>query len=393
MRRLNKIWPKEANMHRTCMLMITHSCNLNCTYCYEQYKSKNKMSFEIAKSLILKDAQIVKKQKKFKGLEIDLMGGEPMTNFQLVKELVEWAETGVINVPWIFFMTTNGTLFTDEHKQWFKRHRSSIECAVSYDGTPKMQQDNRGSNSTQIDLNFFLKTWKKQGVHLTISKSTLPYLADGILTLQRKNIPVEIALAEGIKWNELDAELYAKQLHILCDAYIKDDKLIPVNILTRQLDIVIPEKDKRKMKKFCGAGTHMITYDTNGKSYACHMFSPIVLGPKANKTNLLDFKSSAFAEDPDCQKCCLKHFCPTCAGFNYRYRNNPAIRDKYKCKLHLYEAIISADFQLKLIANNCRKLTDEDALYAESALKAKKILQNINIEKYPFTIKENTTCK
>lgn len=162
MRRLNKIWPKEVSMHRICMLMITHSCNLNCTYCYEQYKSKNKMSFEIAKSLILKEAQIVKKQKKFKGLEIDLMGGEPMTNFPLVKELVEWAETGAINVPWIFFMTTNGTLFTDEHKQWFKRHRSSIECAVSYDGTPQMQQNNRGSNSTQIDLNFFLKTWKNK---------------------------------------------------------------------------------------------------------------------------------------------------------------------------------------------------------------------------------------
>lgn len=35
----NSLWEKEQEMRRTCMLMITHKCNLNCSYFYEGFKS------------------------------------------------------------------------------------------------------------------------------------------------------------------------------------------------------------------------------------------------------------------------------------------------------------------------------------------------------------------
>ena len=34
---------------RTCMLVITHQCNLNCRYCYESFKSRKAMPFDLAK--------------------------------------------------------------------------------------------------------------------------------------------------------------------------------------------------------------------------------------------------------------------------------------------------------------------------------------------------------
>ena len=108
-----------------------------------------------------------------------------------------------------------------------------------------------------------------------------------------------------------------------------------------------PKKDKKKIEKFCGAGTYMTTYDVDGKSYGCHMFSPIVLGCKAVEKNKIDYKCSSFALDAICMNCILKHFCPTCAGFNYKYRDSFSTKDKSKCALHFQEAIVSANFQIK----------------------------------------------
>lgn len=45
---------------RICMLMITHACNLNCTYCYERFKDNSMMSFETAQKCILKEIDFVK---------------------------------------------------------------------------------------------------------------------------------------------------------------------------------------------------------------------------------------------------------------------------------------------------------------------------------------------
>ena len=71
------------------MLMVTHACNLNCAYCYELYKKNAYMKSDLAKELILREAQFVKESDQFDELEIDFMGGEPFMNFPLIKEIVE----------------------------------------------------------------------------------------------------------------------------------------------------------------------------------------------------------------------------------------------------------------------------------------------------------------
>ncbi len=58
------------------MLMVTHGCNLNCTYCYEKFKNGAKrMSIDLAKEIILKEIEIVKADERFEELEVDFMGG------------------------------------------------------------------------------------------------------------------------------------------------------------------------------------------------------------------------------------------------------------------------------------------------------------------------------
>ena len=110
-------WDFEGSARRrTCMLIVTHACNLNCTYCYETYKQNAYMELNLAKDIISREASFVSENDSFDELEIDFMGGEPLMNFSLIKDVVEWLEKGAITVPWVCFATTNGTLLTDEIK-------------------------------------------------------------------------------------------------------------------------------------------------------------------------------------------------------------------------------------------------------------------------------------
>lgn len=385
-------WTRKPDEQiRVCMLMITHSCNLNCTYCYEEFKSAKKMDFELAKSIILKEVEYVKRNKNLKGLEIDLMGGEPLTNFPLIKELVEWAESGSIDVPFLFFITSNGTLFDDERKEWFREHRDTIVVGVSYDGTPEMQRKNRNTHDDQIDMEFFYKTWPFQEFHMTISQDTLPHLAEGILEIQRKGYKITASLAQGVDWSEYDAGIYDEQLQLLAEAYLNDISLPPVNILGTPISVLTSaEVQLRTQERFCGTGSGMITYDTDGKAYGCHMFSPIVLGHRALELNRESSPCAGAFEDSYCKACVLKLNCPTCAGFNYRYRGDVSKRDHRWCKMIYVQMKRACEFQIKAIANHLNDLGDYDASLAEQALKAYPILhaEDLAEQKGPYLYME-----
>ncbi|MBR6150071.1 MAG: 4Fe-4S cluster-binding domain-containing protein, partial [Lachnospiraceae bacterium] len=136
---------------------------------------------DMAKNIISKEAEFVEADNKYDEIEIDFMGGEPLMNFKMIKGIVEWLEEGAIKIPWICSGTTNGTLLTEELKNWLREHKESLVLCASYDGTSKMQSANRGTETRSIDLDFFHELWPNQPFHMTISKETLPTLAEGIL--------------------------------------------------------------------------------------------------------------------------------------------------------------------------------------------------------------------
>lgn len=272
------------------MLMVTHACNLNCTYCYETHKKNAYMDLSLAKEIISREAQLVNESEQFDKMEIDFMGGEPLINFPLIKEIVEWLEKGIIAVPWICFATTNGTLLTDEIKDWLREHKNNIILGASYDGSSQMQSTNRATDKYNVDLAFFHELWPIQPLHMTISKETLPTLAEGVLDMQERGHKVEGGLAEGLNWTIEDAIMYREQLSILKDAYLKNPTLTP--------------------------------FDIDGKKYGCHMFTPLVLGKNALLADAVEWDSPESIADDYCKNCVLRGFCSTCPGFNYKYRGH-----------------------------------------------------------------------
>lgn len=381
-------WGYEGSVRRrTCMLMVTHACNLNCTYCYESHKKNAYMNVNLAKEIILREAKFVKDSGQFDELEIDFMGGEPLMNFPLIKEIVEWLETGVIDVPWICFATTNGTLLNDEIKFWLREHKDSINLGASYDGNSQMQSANRGTDKYNLDLDFFRELWPHQSLHMTISKETLPTLAEGVLDIQARGYNVDAALAQGVDWTIEDALMYREQLCILKDAYLKNIALTPFNVLTRFVVVYNLSAAEKIQGKGCGTGKYMATYDIDGQKYGCHMFTPIVLGKNALLSDTVEWDSPESTADDYCKNCVLKNFCPTCPGFNYKYRGHIAIRDKRWCPIVLAEAMTACEFQVERIAN-MDKLDEKDAQHGQAALQAYQVLRHLDIatSQSPYTI-------
>ncbi len=337
------------------------------------------MSFDTAKACILREVATVKNDDRFNFLEIDLMGGEPLMNFPLIKRLVEWSENeGLIDVPHIFFVTSNGTLFNDiKIKEWFSLHRSSICVGVSWDGTTGMQTTNRGR--CDIDFSYFHKNWPKQGFHMTISRETLPHLSEGVLEIQGKGYPLTAALASGVPFTGEDAVEWNRQLQILSDKFIANKSLPPLFLLDRIINIPDNiEELSAPQRKYCGTGSHMITYDVDGKAYGCHMFTPLVMGDKACELDRFDWeKCCVNNEDPYCRECVLKHICPSCAGFNLRCRGGIEQRDHTMCKMELVRALRSCEYQIKLILDRRTELDDDDAKHAYAAQKAYHVLKKL----------------
>ncbi len=372
---------EQSGKRRMCMLMVTHACNLCCCYCYETHKNDAYMSIELAKEIIIQEARLVNKDERFEELQIDFMGGEPLMNFPLIKEIVEWLEGDAINVPWICFASTNATLLTDDIKDWLIEHKESIMLGASYDGTSKMQSKNRGSEKYNIDLDFFCNLWPMQDFQMTISKETLPFLAEGILDVQRKGFEIFATLAQGVEWTIEDALLYREQLCILKNTYLTDTNISPMNRLTRIVDVFNLDPTKRVQVQGCGSGLNMVTYDIDGNRYGCHMFTQVVLGKnKALKVDAVEWDKQGLMADDFCKTCVLRSFCPTCPGFNYKYRGDFANRDKRWCPMVLAEAITACEFQIERIAM-IDSLTKEDAEYAQAALTAYNVLRQLDIEK------------
>ena len=66
------------------MLLLTYSCNLKCSYCYEPKRQKHRMTFESAKNYILEQVSLAKDA--YESFEIQFMGGEPLLEFVLIQQ-------------------------------------------------------------------------------------------------------------------------------------------------------------------------------------------------------------------------------------------------------------------------------------------------------------------
>ncbi len=323
----------EDNKTRVVTLTLTQNCNLACSYCYEHNKSAKVMDFNIAKSIIDKELSTLNADEI---IEFDLFGGEPFLEFGLLKQITEYVCKVKGNKQCQMFATTNGTLVHGEIQEWLRNHRCCFICGLSLDGTREMHNINRSNSYDMIDLDFFKELYPEQDVKMTISKETLPHLAEGVIELHNKGFLVSCNLAYQIDWSAKEnASVLDKELHKLIDFYLDNPHIEPCSMLEMGFGNVAEYTNKAI--KYCGAGETMHSYDIDGELYPCQFFMPLSIGKdKAKNAKNIEFPKENIQDellDTKCRDCVIKSVCPNCFGANYAATENIYSRDDNMCRL------------------------------------------------------------
>lgn len=333
---------KTENLSKVIILIITYDCNLRCSYCYEPKKASHRMPAEKAKEILRNEIDSL--DDSYSNVIIQFMGGEPMLSFDLMKDVSEWiwsqdfkVEVRNIHAP------TNGTILTEEMKDWLTANRNRLSLALSFDGDRLMQDANRSESYRSIDLDFFARTFPDVAIKMTLSPKTIDHFYEGFRYLHEKGfneVGPSLAIGDNIGWTREHLTILSRQLNLITDYLIENPHIHKIG----NLDIPVWDiLDNDSIDRSCRVGKDIVCYDYNGISYPCHIFSPITLDmDMASKSRCIDFEEVRNSPTP-CTKCVLKRACTRCYGINYRDRGDCATPSPFDC----------AQFKLFFFAN-CR---------------------------------------
>jgi len=351
---------KRNSLERNIYITTNATCNLNCIYCYEDKTSKETFDVESTKKWLSKQLSV----KTEKHTIINLHGGEPFMVFDKVKELCEWLWQQNFSEKFIVFATSNGTLIHGEIKEWLAKHKDKFIVGLSLDGTREMQNINRSNSFDLIDIDFFVETWSKQGVKMTISPQTVNRLAEGVIFLHSKGVrDIRANLAYMVDWSNPEfAKIFQQEMQKLAAFYKENPDLPKSSIFNVNFPSLIDTASTKQ--KWCGAGTEMVAHDIDGRAYPCHLFFESVCGKeKSEKAKGIDFANPNEFISAECADCPLLAACPTCYGSNYVERGNIGSRDMSMCAMNKIRILEIAKYEYDRIINDktdVKELSDEE---------------------------------
>ena len=347
------------------VMCVTHDCNLSCVYCYQKHRAGLKMSFETGKTIV--DWIFNNVPPEINTVEIQFIGGEPLLEFELIKNIVEYTLNKETQYNVIFFASTNGTVLTDEMKSWFINNNKRVILGLSLDGDRETHNHNRCNSFDSIDFDFFKSNWPKQGIKMTLSEYSLSNLAHDIKYLHSLGINdiKGVNLFEGEHdWSdEKYIKIIVPQLKEIVDFYVENPEISVSQLFDKRLDFCEVKNDKRK--KWCGIGDSTVFFDVDGKKYPCTFITPMTFS-KNEIENMpdIDYTNDNNFVDEECiNNCYIYPICHTCYGANYMVTKDFKIRNKSKCQIQKIITLFIADLQAKRIQKDSKIIKDDDTLF------------------------------
>jgi len=244
----------------------------------------------------------------------------------------------------------------------------------SIDGSQETHDKNRSNSYDKIDIDFFVKTYPGQSVRMTINSDTINSLSKDIIHLHTLGFEEIIAtFAYGICWDLDKVKLHLiNELEKLCEFYLENPHLKECSIFNMHLpDIIHTEK---KVAKWCGSGTNMVSYGIDGTKYPCQTFQQnTTIDKKSIKLHEIDFNAFTDFSDLECEKCILEKVCPNCYGMNYVKDGNLFKRDKQLCEIVKTRALAISYLKAKQIEKNIKKMKPNEVY---QTIKAINVIQN-----------------
>ena len=359
---------KRKTVVKALCLHIAHDCNLACQYCFaeegEYHGRRALMSFEVGKKAL--DFLIANSGNR-RNLEVDFFGGEPLMNWEVVKQLVEYGRSKEkeYNKNFRFTMTTNGVLLNDEIMEYCNREMSNV--VLSLDGrkevNDKMRPFRGGKGSFDLIVPKFQKFAEMRGdrdyyVRGTFTRHNLDFSKDVMefADLGFRSMSIEPVVAkpeEEYAIREEDLPQIMEEYDHLAEEYIKRKKegrgfnFFHFNIDLNQGPCVA------KRLSGCGSGTEYLAVTPWGDLYPCHQFvgqEEFLLGNVdtgvTNERIRDEFKlCNVYAKDK-CRDCFARFYCSGgCAANSYNFHGS--ITDAYDIGCAMQKKRIECAIMLK----------------------------------------------
>lgn len=362
-----KFQDRETVVKALC-LHIAHDCNLSCRYCFagegEYHGERSMMSFEVGRKAI---DFLIKNSGSRKNLEIDFFGGEPLMNFDVVKEIVSYARSQEVQYGkfFRFTITTNGVLLNDEVIDYINENMYNV--VLSIDGRKEvhdlMRPTPNGKGSYELVLPKFLKVAESRNqknyyVRGTFTHNNLDFSEDvlHLADLGFKQISVEPVVAPddmAYAIKEEDLETIYSQYEYLAEKMLeykasgKDFNFFHFMIDLGQGPCVI------KRMTGCGAGSEYLAVTPEGDLYPCHQFVGIdeqkmgtVDTGVITKDLQSDFKNCHVHSKDSCKECWAKFYCGGgCNANSYNFHSN--IHEVYEVSCALEKKRVECAIYLK----------------------------------------------
>jgi uncharacterized protein len=292
------LYPEERDRGSHVMsisFIVTESCNLNCTYCYQGHKSAKSMSIEVAEraiDFILQDNEYVEVDKT-PAVVLDFIGGEPLLEVDLIAHAISYfnRRTLELNHHWfnryVAGICTNGLLYLDPKVQkLIDMYRSHIGVNISIDGDRETHDacriDHAGNGSYDRILpavKHLIAMQYDSSTKVTFAHDNLPLISRAIkhlLDLGFVDIHANVVFEDV--WKPGDNKILYDQLIELADIMI-DGEYYTKHSCSLFEDSIGHPLDDSNNNNWCGGSGAMLAIGPDGTLYPCIRFAPYSLGP------------------------------------------------------------------------------------------------------------------
>ena len=346
----------SSHVIKALCLHVAHTCNLNCSYCFasqgKYHGERALMSFEVGKRAL---DFLVENSGSRRNLEVDFFGGEPLMNWQVVKDLVAYARSIEKDAGknFRFTLTTNGVLLDDEVTEFCNREMHNV--VLSLDGRKEVNDrfrvDVAGNGSYERIVPNFQRFVAKRGDKSYYMRGTythyntdftndLFHMADlGFTELSME--PVVCAPGDPCALTEEDFPVLCEQYEILAKDMLRrwrEGK--PITFYHYMVDLKHGPCIYKRVTG-CGSGTEYMAVTPWGELFPCHQF---VGDPKYSLGNIWDGVTNTAVQDefracnaysrPDCKDCWARLYCSGgCAANSYHATGSIGGVYEYGCRL------------------------------------------------------------
>ena len=368
---------RTSGVVKALCLHIAHTCNLNCSYCFasqgKYHGERALMSYEVGKRAL---DFLVENSGTRRNLEVDFFGGEPLMNFDVVKQLVAYARNieKEKNKNFRFTLTTNGVLVDDDVIEFSNKEMSNV--VLSLDGRKEVHDryrvDYAGNGSWEKIVPKFQKFVKARGGKNYYMRGTFthanPDFLEDIKTMLNLGFselsmePVVAASDDPAALTEADKPVVMKQYEDLAKLMLERDKEgKPFTFYHYMIDLKGGPCIYKRISG-CGSGTEYMAVTPWGDLYPCHQFvgdEKFKLGDiwsgVNNKKIQDEFASCNVYAREECRDCWARLYCSGgCAANAYHATGSVKGVYKYGCDLFKkrMECAIAVAVERELRAEN-----------------------------------------